>query len=68
MTWQEKLTEIQRHLETGGVIQTITYARATQYTHKHRAWFTADASGLYVRHGKGKVCLNFTPIRFGRYV
>ena len=66
--WQTKLAEIQRHLDTGGVIQIVTYAKATQYTRKHRELFTADAAGLYVRRGRSKDCLNFTTIRFGRYV
>ena len=68
MEWETKLQEIQTHLRTGGVIQTVTYTRATQYTRKHADWFSANDNGLYVRHGRGKVCLNFTTIRFGRYV
>jgi hypothetical protein len=65
MEWQTQLTDIQHHLNSGGVVQTVTYARATNYSKKHRDWCSADASGLYVRHGKGKVCLNFTHMRFG---
>jgi hypothetical protein len=67
MEWEAKLTEIQNHLRQGGVVQTLTYTRATQYTKKHVDWFSADATGLYVRQGKGKVCLNYTHMRFGRY-
>jgi hypothetical protein len=67
-TWQERLATIQDHLDTGGVVQVVTYAKAWQYTAKHRDWFSADDSGLYVRQGKGRVCLNFTGMRFGRYV
>lgn len=67
-TATEKLAKIQHHLDTGGIVQTVTYTRATQYSKKHRDWFSVQGKDLYVRHGKGKVCLNFTPIRFGRYI
>lgn len=62
----EKLARIQAHLRSGGVVQTVTYTRATQYTLKHLEWFTATERSLYVRSGTGKVCLNFTTIRFWR--
>jgi len=67
MDYAARLAEIQAHLNSGGVVQTVTAWKATQYTKKHVDWFTANASGLYVRQGQGTVCLNFTPIRFGRY-
>jgi hypothetical protein len=66
-TAAEKLARIQQHLDAGGVGQTLTYTRATLYSRKHRDWFTVSGNDLYVRQGKRKVCLNFTPIRFGRY-
>lgn len=67
-TWAERLVQIQAHLDTGGVVQVVSYAKAWNYTTKHRAWFSADGTGLYVRQGKGRVCLNYSPIRFGRWV
>jgi hypothetical protein len=63
----EKLAAIQAHLAGGGVIMTVTYAKATLYKKKHLGWFSATETDLFVRHGKGKVCLTFTCIKFGTY-
>jgi hypothetical protein len=65
--WQDRVAAIHAHLDRGGVVQVVTYTKAWLYTAQHRAWFSADDTGLYVRHGRGRVCLNYTPIRFGRY-
>lgn len=44
-------TELNAHLESGGVIVIATYARATQYTKKHAGWFSERGGSIYVRHG-----------------
>jgi len=65
-SYAERLSAIQRHLATGGKVMVVTYTRGTIYSPKHLDWFSADATGLYVRQGKGKVCLNFTPVKFSK--
>jgi len=65
-------TEINTHLENGGVVQVTTYLKSTLYTKKHAGWFTMGGENLYVNHGKGKNCLSFgdhlmVGIRFGTY-
>lgn len=64
--YTDHLTAIQAHLNAGGKVMVVTYTQGTIYTKKHRDWFTANTAGLYVRRGKGKDCLNFTPITFSR--
>lgn len=59
--------KINEHLKSGGVVQVTTYARSTIYTSKHAGWFTQGSDGIYVRQGRGKVFLGFTPIRLGWY-
>ena len=44
----------------------ITYTKATIYDQRHVGWFSATEKDLYVRRGKGKECLNFTPIKFSQ--
>ena len=61
-----RLAAIQAHLATGGKVMTVTYARGTIYSQKHFGLFTANSTGLYVRRGRTKDCLNFTPIRFSK--
>lgn len=61
-----RLAAIQAHLAAGGKVMTVTYTRGTVYGAKYRDWFTANSRGLYVRQGRGKVCLNYTPIKFSK--
>lgn len=62
----ERCAAIQAHLRRGGAVRTVTYTRCTIYTAKHADWFSANENGLYVRQGKGRVCLNFTIIQFSK--
>lgn len=67
MDWpgnEEMCRRIQAHLDKGGQVVIATYARATRYTAKHREWFSADATGLYVRAGQRRDCINYCGIRF----
>ena len=66
MTMLERLAQIQQHLTAGGKVMIVTYAKATIYDQRHVGWFTATETDLYVRRGKGKDCLNFTPIKFSK--
>ena len=65
-TYADRCAAIVAHLRAGGKVMTITYARGTVYSSKHADWFTANTSGLYVKSGKGKLCLNFTPVKFSK--
>lgn len=62
----ERLAVIHAHLARGGKVMVATYTQATIYSTKHADWFTATTDGLYVRRGKSKDCLNFTPVKFSR--
>jgi hypothetical protein len=64
---------IQQHLsEPDAVIVVATYSKATEYSAKHAAWFTAPTrageTGVYVRSGRGRVYVFPQYVRFGRYV
>lgn len=64
--FHERLRAIQDHLTTGGKVMVVTYAKSTIYDRRHLDSFSANDTGLYVRRGRTKDCLNFTPIRFSR--
>ena len=66
--YAERCAAIQAHLRAGGSVRTVTYATSTIYSPKHVEWFSANTSGLYVRQGRGNVCLNFTTIQFSKSV
>lgn len=60
-------------LKAGGVVQVTTCAKSTLYNSKHAGWFFSKGGNLYVKHGKGSVCLSFgsqllVGIRTGGYV
>jgi hypothetical protein len=65
-TSKERLAAIQAHLQGGGKVMVCTYTKATVYDQRHCEWFTATDKDLFVRRGKTKDCLNFTPIRFSK--
>ena len=66
--------ELNAHLADGGAIVVATYTRSTVYNGpKYAGWFSESGGNLYVRHGRGKVCLSVggtlvVGIRTGRYV
>lgn len=66
--YKTRLTEIQEHLRSGGIVQVLSYTRATHLDKRHVDYLKATDSGLYMRSGRKWVCINFNPIRFGRYV
>lgn len=46
-------SELNQHLESGGVVQVTTYLRSTVYDQKHAGWFRELTDGaLAVRHGR----------------
>ena len=47
----------------GGVVQVLTYTRATTY--KSIEWFRFDRFSTYVRRGKQWDCIDYAPLRFG---
>ena len=55
---------INAHLSKGGVVTVSNYMRSTQYGAKHADWFTCSKTSLYVRHGKGRVCIDGNAINF----
>jgi hypothetical protein len=63
---QERLAEIQEHLQAGGQVMVCTAWKATIYDKRHVEWFSATEKDLYVRRGKTKDCLNYTTIKFSK--
>jgi hypothetical protein len=47
----------------GGVVQVVTYFRATTY--KSIEWFRFDRFSAYVRRGKQWDCIDYAKLRFG---
>jgi hypothetical protein len=62
----DRLADIQTHVLSGGVVLTFTVSTAGRYTKAHLGWFSADATGLYVRLAAGRVCLNTATITLTR--
>ena len=63
MEYQKRYDEIVNHLNNGNRVMICTYARATIYEKKHVNYFMINPSGLYVKRGKQKDCLNFTAVK-----
>ena len=66
-TREQKYNRIIETLSAGGIVQIVTYTRAIQYDKRHLSLFKVNPTGLYVRHGKRWVCIDYTCLRFGRY-
>ena len=66
LTHAQKCEEVRAHLLAGGAVMVVTYYKGTIYTAKHADWFTHNSTGWYVRRGKSKDCLNFTPVKFSK--
>lgn len=65
--YQQLFDNIRTRLsEPDGVVQVNTAYRSTVYRIKHRDWFTVDSTGVYVRRGKGKDCISFCQVKFGK--
>ena len=59
MSYAEK---INNHLENNGIVMVSAYNRSTEYSKKHAGLFTTGSDGsLYVKRGKGNICLSFGP-------
>jgi hypothetical protein len=54
---------IQRQLASGGTVVVATYTKATRYGRQHAYWFQGTPSGLYVKRGNGRVCIDYAAIR-----
>jgi len=64
--YYDRLADIQTHLLSGGVVLTCTVLTAGRYTKAQLDWFSADATGLYVRLAAGRICLNNATITLTR--
>lgn len=67
-----KASELNEHLESGGVVQVTTHLRSWLYTSKHAGWFTEHNGNLHVQSGKRTNQLSIgdrmlVGIRCGRY-
>lgn len=63
-----KVAKIKAHLGSGGVVIVSTMTRAVEYKTKHSEMFKATRTGVYVARGKSWDCIDYSNIRFGRYV
>lgn len=62
----DRLAVIQTHLRKDGKVMVVTYIGGTIYDKRHVNKFSANTTGVYVRRGKSKECLNLSPIKFSR--
>lgn len=56
--YRKAYARIKATLESGGSVVLATYTRATEYKPKHLELFSVSRTGLYVQHGKQRLCLN----------
>lgn len=63
--------QLNKHLESGGVVEVTTTYRVTVYRPKHAGMFSERGGNLYVTRGKSHDCLSMkgsllVRIRLGR--